>query len=299
MTPSDVDVLVAMVEHHLLLPDVATRRDLADPATIEAVASAVGDLRTLGLLAALTEADSEATGPAAWGSWKAELVRDLASRTSHVLGGGSVEDVSEDFPTAAHVALLRDGRQVLDGTGDRLTVVTADRPGLFSRVTGVLALHGLGVLDAAVTGLDGMALEELRVESSFGPTIAWDKVIADLEKVLEGKLALQARLAERARVYGGRPGRGPVHEPPRVVVDNRASRDATVVEVHAVDAVGILYRITRALAELDLNIVSAKVQTLGDRVVDAFYVRDMAGQKVTDPAALVEVERALLHELSL
>jgi [protein-PII] uridylyltransferase len=299
MAAADVDVLIAMVEHHLLLPDVATRRDLADPATVEAVATAVGDQRTLSLLAALTEADSEATGPAAWGSWKAELVRDLVGRTSHVLGGGSVEDVSEDFPTAEHLELLRDGRQVLRGTGDRLTVVTADRPGLFSRVTGVLALHGLGVLDAAVTGLDGVALEELRVESSFGPTIAWDKVIADLEKVLEGRLALQARLAERARVYGGRSARGPVHEPPRVVVDNRASRDATVVEVHAVDAIGILYRITRALADLDLNIVSAKVQTLGDRVVDAFYVRDMAGNKVTDPAALVEVERALLHELSL
>ena len=79
--PADVDVLVAMVRHHLLLPDVATRRDLADPATIEAVAEAVGDLRTLGLLAALTEADSEATGPAAWGAWKAELVRDLVGRT--------------------------------------------------------------------------------------------------------------------------------------------------------------------------------------------------------------------------
>ena len=296
---ADVDVLVSLVEHHLLLPDVATRRDLADPATLELVAGAVGDVRTLNLLAALTEADSEATGPAAWGTWKSELVRDLVGRTSHVLGGGSVEDVSEDFPTPEHLELLRAGQQVLRGDGDRLTVVTADRPGLFSRVTGVLALNGLGVLDASVTGLDGVALEVLRVESTFGPTIAWEKVIDDLQKVLEGRLALQARLAERARVYGTRARRGPVHEPPRVVVDNRASRDATVVEVHAVDAIGVLYRITRALAELDLNIVSAKVQTLGDRVVDAFYVRDMAGQKVTDPAALVEVERALLHELSL
>jgi [protein-PII] uridylyltransferase len=295
----DVDVLVAMVRHHLLLPDVATRRDLDDPTTIETVASAAGNVRTLGLLAALTEADSEATGPAAWGTWKAELVRDLVGRASHVLGGGSVEEVGGGFPTAEHLELLRAGRQLLQGHGDRLIVVAADRQGLFSRVTGVLALHGLGVLDAAVTGLDGMALEELRVESSFGPTIAWDKVIADLEKVLEGRLALQARLAERARVYGARGKRGPVHEPPRVVIDNRASRDATVVEVHALDAIGVLYRITRALAELDLNIISAKVQTLGERVVDAFYVRDVAGQKVTDPAALVEVERALLHELSL
>ena len=198
-----------MVRHHLLLPDVATRRDLDDPATIEAVAEAVGDLLTLGLLAGLTEADSLATGPAAWGPWKAELVRDLVGRVAHVLGGGTAEEVRDDFPTAEHLELLRAGRQVLDGDGDRLTVVAADRPGLFSRVTGVLALHGLGVLDAAVTSLDGMALEVLRVESSFGPTIAWDKVVADLERVLEGRLALQARLAERARVYGAAPATRP------------------------------------------------------------------------------------------
>ena len=296
--PADVAVLEAMVRHHLLLPDVATRRDLDDPATLEAVAEAVGDLRTLGLLACLTEADSLATGPAAWGRWKADLVRDLVARVAHVLGGGTADEVRDDFPTAEHVELLRAGRLVLDGDGDRITVVAPDRQGLFSRVTGVLALHGLAVLDAAVTSLDGMALEVLRVESSFGPTIAWDKVIADIERVLEGRLALQARLAERAKVYGSRHKRTPVHEPPRVVVDNDASRDATVVEVHAVDSIGVLYRITRALAELELNIVSAKVQTLGERVVDAFYVRDTAGNKLVDPATLVEVERALLHELS-
>ena len=162
----------------------------------------------------------------------------------------------------------------------------------------MLALNGLGVLDAAVTSVDGMALEVLRVESSFGPTITWEKVVADLESRLEGRLALQARLAERARVYGGRRRPGPIQEPPRVLVDNAASRSATVVEVHAPDSMGVLYRITRALSELDLDIVSAKVQTLGDRVVDAFYVRGSAGAKIEDPAMLVEIERALLHELA-
>lgn len=295
---ADVRVLEAMVRHHLLLPDVATRRDLDDPATLEHVAAAVGDKLTLGLLAALTEADSLATGPAAWGSWKAELVRDLVRRTSHVLGGGAAEEVSEDFPTAEHLTLLQAGQQVVSGVEDRLTVITSDRRGLFSRVTGVLALHGLAVLDAGVTSVEGMALEVLRVESSFGPTISWDKVLPDVVSAIEGRLALEARLAERARVYGGRHRRGALVEPPRVVVDQGASRDATVIEVHAPDSVGVLYRITRALADLDLDIVSAKVQTLGDRVVDAFYVRDSSGGKLDDPSLMVEVERALLHELA-
>jgi [protein-PII] uridylyltransferase len=296
--PEDVAVLQAMVRHHLLLPDVATRRDLDDAETITGVADAVGNPLVLSLLAGLTEADSLATGPAAWGRWKAELVRDLVRRTAHVLGGGSPEEVREDFPTADHVSLMAAGQQVLRGEGDRLTVVTRDRPGLFSRVTGVLALNGLSVLDAAVAGADGMALEVLRVESSFGPTITWDKVVTDLEAAIEGRLALQARLAERARVYGRRAPVALIQEPPRVHVDNTASRHATVVEIHAPDSMGVLYRITRALSELDLDIVSAKVQTLGDRVVDAFYVRSPSGTKVEDPAVLVEIERALLHELA-
>jgi [protein-PII] uridylyltransferase len=296
--PEDVAVLQAMVRHHLLLPDVATRRDLDDPATLSLVAAAVGDARTLVLLAALTEADSLATGPAAWGRWKAELVRDLTGRVAHLLEGGSADEVRADFPDAAQAAMLRAGHQVIQGAGDVLTVVTPDRPGLLSRVTGVLALHGLGVLDAAVTSLDGMALEVLRVESSFGPTITWDKVEADLAKVLEGRLALEARLAERARAYGSRPAKAPMQAPPRIHVDNDASHAATVIEVHAPDSMGVLYRITRALADLQLDIVSAKVQTLGDRVVDAFYVRGPSGGKLEDPAVIVEVERALLHELA-
>ena len=64
----DVSVLVDLVRHHLLLPDTATRRDLDDPTTIARVAAAAGNRLTLHLLAALTEADSKATGPSAWGA---------------------------------------------------------------------------------------------------------------------------------------------------------------------------------------------------------------------------------------
>jgi [protein-PII] uridylyltransferase len=89
LDPADVDVLVSLCRHHLLLPDVATRRDLDEPAVIRGVADAVGDPGTLELLAALTEADSLATGPAAWSRWKAELVRDLVGRVDrHLTGDG-------------------------------------------------------------------------------------------------------------------------------------------------------------------------------------------------------------------
>lgn len=293
--PEDVAVLVELVRHHLLLPDVATRRDLDDDDTIRFVATAVGSSSTLRLLAALTEADSLATGPAAWNSWKAGLVDELVRRSAHVLDGGAVEEMTDDaFPPEALLARLADRETVIEPDGDSLLVITRDRPGLFSRVAAVLALHGLDVLAADAHSTDGgMALEVFRVESPADAAIAWEPVVADLELALAGRLALTARLADRARRYHqtAMPG---IAEP-AVHFDNQMSASATVVEVVAHDDVGTLATITQALAEFGLDIRSAKVQTLGPQVVDTFYVLDATGSKVTDPAHLDEIRRALDH----
>jgi [protein-PII] uridylyltransferase len=298
---ADVAVLVSMVRLHLLLPDVATRRDLSDDATLRMVADEVGSVGTLRLLGALTEADSLATGPAAWGTWKAELVSDLVRRTTHVLTGGDIDEVSTGtFPTPEQHLLLDAGEPRLIGVDDRLTVVWPDRPGLFSRVAGVLALHGLDVLDAHVhSSDDGTALEVFRVESPFSPVISWERVLADLDEALAGRLAIQARLAERVRTYAPLSSRHDVAPPPpTVAVDNDVSEGATVIEVRAPDAIGLLYRITRVIADLDLDVCSAKVQTLGRDVVDSFYLRDRAGQKIVDDRQLAELERAILFSLT-
>ncbi|MGH9184608.1 MAG: ACT domain-containing protein, partial [Acidimicrobiales bacterium] len=297
---ADVDVLVTLVEHHLLLPDVATRRDLDDPGTIQRVVAAVGSAEVLDLLGALTEADSLATGPAAWGPWKADLVQELVTRTHHVLGGGTAhEAVSDEFPTTAQRDLMTRRETVVAGDGDVLVVVAPDRPGLFARVAGVLALHGLAVLAALADSDDGgMAVEQFQVEPAFGPVIPWDRVRVDVELALAGRLAIHARLEERAQRYARRVPAAASPAITKVAFDNVVSEVATVVEVQAADAVGVLYRITRALADLDLNIRSAKVQTLGPQVVDSFYVSTASGTKLTEPDHLVELERAVLHALS-
>jgi [protein-PII] uridylyltransferase len=304
--PADVAVLAALVRHHLLLADTATRRDIDDPATVAAVAKAVHDPVTLELLHALTEADSVATGLSAWSTWKAGLVAGLVERVARVLAGEAPGDATpnEEPPTEAQRALIDRARQggemVLDGCGNHVTVAALDRPGLFTRVAGTLALNGLDVLAGRVwSGGDGVAVEEFTVESVFGGNPDWSAIEDDLRRVLAGRLSLEARLAERARTYARR-SRLPAAAPARthVVVDNDASASATVVEVHAPDRVGTLYRITRALAELELDIRRAKVATLGHEVVDSFYVVDRGGAKLDDPDHRREVERAILVELS-
>ena len=291
----DVDLLVAMVEHHLLLPDVATRRDLDDDGTIRQVADAVGGTVLLGLLGALTEADSIATGPSAWSNWKAGLVRELVERTSHVLGGGDVGDVvGGSFPDAAQQALLDEGTFVVRGEGLELTVVAADRPGTFAKVAGVLALNGADVLGASAHSEHGRALSVFRVGSVLGGEPDWARIDEQVNRALAGRLAVAARLGDRSRTYRpihltARPAR------PTMTVDNVSSATATVLEVTCPDGVGVLYRITRAFAELDLDIVRAHVQTLGSDVIDAFYVRDPLRAKLTAPQHLAEVELSVLR----
>jgi [protein-PII] uridylyltransferase len=295
----DVETLVSLVEHHLLLSDVATRRDLDDPATVDRVVGAVGSVERLRLLAALTESDGLATGPAAWGAWKAELVNALIVRVARRLGTDLPGPAMvEEFPSAKELERLEAGMQRFDVYRDELTVMTADRPGVFSRVAGVLALRGLDVLHAmAYSSETGRALARFRVTDPFRDETPWDRVIADLELALDGRLALNARLSERAAAHDGRQSRLPARAA-SVAFDNNASADATVIDVEAPDVIGVLYRVTRALAELELDIRSAKVQTLGTHVVDAFYVRDRDGKKVTDSKTLGEIERAILHGIA-
>ncbi len=292
--PEEVAVLVDLCRLHLLLPDVATRRDLSDPGTIRAVAAAVDTVAFLDLLAALAEADSMATGPSMWGSWKAGLLRDLVARTKHVLGGGHVEEVVAEFPTPELLDLMAAGERVIMAQGSTMTVIAPDSHGHFSRLAGVMAISGLDVLDASAFSADGMAATEFVVQSSTGAAVEWDRVIDLAHAALDRRLALSARIAQRARTYA-RYQRRLAATPPRrkVHIDNTLSDAATVVDVHTPDTIGVLYEITRVVAEMNLGILSAKVHTLGPDAVDSFYLCDVDGKKVTDPAVLAELELAL------
>ena len=301
--PGDVSVLVDLCKHHLLLPDVATRRDLEDDDTIRGVADAVGSLDVLHLLRALTEADSIATGPAAWSRWKAGLVHDLTSRTAYVLEGGDAGELPRTFPTEEHRQAMRRGTRMIHGEGHTLTVMAIDRPGVFSRVAGALTLNGLEVIEAAAHSEFGIALAMFRVESRFeDSTIDWEAVGQSVENALKGRLAVAARVQELVRTYSGRrtgvKSAKPVVEP-SITVDNESSSSATVVEVAAPTGTGLLYYVTRALSQMDLDIASAKIVTLGDSVVDSFYLRDQDGRKFDDEAFLVELGKALDHAIRL
>lgn len=335
------DLALFLVEHHLLLADTATRRDLGDENLVLDVVARVGSPGRLAALYLLTVADGVATGPHAWTTWRAGLVRELVAKVQHVLERGdmgaeaaarleeradavrgllahedpaAVERFLARMPrsylvavrpeeVARHFGLLRApvGRlevRTASGPGTRLgtyllTVVAADRPGLLARVAGALSLTGLSILTAQVfTTEDGVAVDVFEVVGGFEPEIGEDRWRAfriSLRRALEGRLSLEHRVREKRRHYP--PPR--VDVPVKVTVDNEASDFFTVIEVGAADRIGLLFDITRTLAQLELDVHLAKVATYGERVVDVFYVRDALGRKVDDPGLRAEIERAL------
>ncbi|MFC7258124.1 [protein-PII] uridylyltransferase [Streptomyces lutosisoli] len=325
---ADVAVLATLVRHHLLLIDTATRRDLEDPATVRSVAEAVGSQGTLELLHALTEADALATGPAAWSSWRGSLVADLVKRVSAVLAGDAPEEPEDVAPTAEQERLaieaFRTGGPVLalraqtesvdadagptsddpEPLGVELLIAVPDQPGVLPAVAGVLAMHRLTVRTAELRALDlpdgvgqvegSVLLLNWRVAAEYGSLPQAARLRADLVRALDGSLDITARLAERDAAYPRR--RGTIAPPPRVTVASAASRHATVIEVRAHDAPGLLHRIGRALEDANVRVRSMHVSTLGANAVDAFYVTGTKGAPLPGEEA-ASVARALEETL--
>lgn len=324
---ADVAVLSALVRHHLLLVETATRRDLDDPATVRAVADAVGSQSTLRLLHALTEADALATGPAAWSSWRGSLVADLVRRVAAVLAGDDPEEPEALAPTAEQERLaiesVATGGPVLalraqteppagcspageqpsaepEPLGVELLIAVPDQAGVLPAVAGVLAMHRLTVRTAELRALDlpdgvgpverPVLLLDWRVAAEYGSLPQAARLRADLVRALDGSLDIAGRLAERDAAYPRR--RGWVAPPPRVSVHPAASRLATVIEVRAQDAPGLLFRIGRALEDASVRVRSAHASTLGANAVDAFYVTGPEGAPLP-PEEATSVARKL------
>jgi [protein-PII] uridylyltransferase len=279
----DVAVLARLVNYHLLLPEVATRRDLEDPATAKLVARLVEDRATLRLLGALTEADSIATGPTAWTPWKAELLATLVERTERVLAGEHLPEPRPLTPGPSQLAAIEQHRLAVEATGGKVSVVAPDRHGVLAAAAGVLALNGWNVRRATAgpCGPD-MVLDVFIVEPLFDRQPDWRRVAEQLQAGLEGRLALGERLDSQDRAYAGAPLRRLSSSAGvRVAIDNGASERCSVIEVRAPDSFGLLYRITSTLADAGLDVASALVDTLGHEVVDAFYVVDSDGSKLS------------------
>jgi [protein-PII] uridylyltransferase len=205
-------------------------------------------------------------------------------------------------------AVFRHGVEHFPERGfSEFTICARDRLGLFRDMVGALSAHGLNILSVRlVTTSTGWALDVFRLEhredeeaSEAGPTDVWANVAETLDGVLTGRLDVTAlvrrKLLTRTRRIGEKSL--PRRSATRVDIDNRQSRDFTVVDVYASDRPGLLFLVVDAMVELGLDIHLAKITTHLTAVLDVFYVTDAGRRKIEDPARLTEIRRSIIAAL--
>ncbi len=181
-----------------------------------------------------------------------------------------------------------------------VTVYTEDSAGLFSRLAGAFAVAGASIVDAHIaTLLNGKALDSFFIEDATGGPFDNPRKLVRLRRAIRdsvaGKLKPLQELAAEGPSY---PSRYRVFKvPPRVLIDNEASRDHTVVEVNGRDRPGLLYEVALALTGMRLVIRRARIATFGERVVDVFYLQDKEGNKIESKRRQATIEEKLMAAL--
>ncbi|AWB92817.1 [protein-PII] uridylyltransferase [Aeromicrobium chenweiae] len=280
---ADADVVGRLVRWHLLLPTIATRRDIEDPSTAANVAEIVGTEDFLDLLAALTASDAQSTGASAWSTWRRGLIEGLVEKVRGVLDesvGSPDAEAYEGWPV--HVPVPDWGTTgPADFTltvephqgGSLLTIVTANRRGVMADLAGGLALAGLAIRSARTVTLGDVAVSLWEVSrQDVDPA----RLTERLRPAMAGDLDLAGRL-ELASI--------PDAEDARVRLLGNVSETATVVEVRAHDRRGLVWTVCDQIASLGLSIRSAHMSTYGDEVRDVFYVVDVDGNRLDGPTA--------------
>ncbi len=343
LSKADVETVEWLVRYHLLMSDVAQKRDLSDPRTVRGFAKAVGSKKRLDLLLVLTVCDIRGVGPNTWNNWKAMLLRELYAQTKIALEDGiealstgaradkarqalraALEDWDrkalrretarhydpywQGMSLAEHVVfanLLRgiaDDEVRIDLTQDpdrdatRAAFALADHPGIFSRLAGALALVGANVVDARTyTSKDGYATAVFWVQDHHGhpyEEARLGRLRNMIERTLKGEVIAREAIQSRDRDSIRKRERA-FRVATNITFDNEGSEIYTIIEVDTRDRPGLLYDLTRTLANANVYIASAVIATYGEQVVDTFYVKDMFGLKFHSEAKQKTLERKL------
>ncbi|MDX1780624.1 MAG: [protein-PII] uridylyltransferase [Thalassovita sp.] len=327
LNKSECETVEWLVRYHLLMSDVAQKRDISDPRTVRDFAKAVKTRKRLDLLTVLTVCDIRGVGPGTWNNWKAVLLRQLHRDTADALEHGLEElnrknrgaearkqlrealdgwdpaalraETGRHYPpywqgldTKTHeifANLLRnipddevriDLHPDVDRDATRACFALVDHPGIFSRLAGALALVGANVVDARTyTSKDGYATAVFWIQDAEGRPYEESRLprlTQMIQKTLLGEIKTSEAMRSRDKI---KKRERAFRVPTSITFDNEGSDIYTIIEVDTRDRPGLLFDLTRTLANNNVYIASAVIATYGEQVVDSFYVKDMFGLK--------------------
>lgn len=268
----DTETLTRLVRHHLLLVSTAGRRDPTDTATAEWVLDALEwDIVALDVLGALTEADSIATGPAAWTAGRAGVHAALMSTCRARAGTPPVAVQVPTSPVAGRhgppdvVVRLRPAGS---GTTHEITITAPGAAKSLTVTAEVLAAHRLEIMSAEIDlRPPGGLRARMTVSTCFGDPVDARVLRQDLGRALDSGLPGSLRAA-LARVEAT-PRVAP-RARPTVVTRPRDDARGVLMEVRADDRPGLFARIVHSILRADAGIDWVVVRTRGAAVEDLF-----------------------------
>jgi [protein-PII] uridylyltransferase len=329
LSDQSIDLVCFLIKNHIVLADLATKRDLSEERVAIEFAQMMRDPQKLSMIYLLTVADSKATGTLAWNEWKETLIGELYAKALHIMEKGLYKDpentikyekklqqLINDAPRRSgsklssrlwalphayilcsqtddikrHMALRNRLQSLNDIEVDispgvkqvTLTIIAWDRPGLFSMLTGILALNHLEIISAKVfTWLDGVAVDVFKVIPPWQNYQEWNRIIDQFRKSVSGRMDIASRLSTmKALKNGCQTIINPLQT--SLLIDNDTSDFFTLIEVCAPNKKGMLYHIAHVITEFGLDIHRALVSRNADLSSDVFYVVDSVGEKIED-----------------
>jgi [protein-PII] uridylyltransferase len=181
-----------------------------------------------------------------------------------------------------------------------LTVMAPNHPRLLALFAGACAAAGANIVGAHIsTTRDGTAIDTFLLQRAFeldADEVRRGERIGDMiGKLLKGE-QWPARLLSKAQPARG--GAASFVVPPEALIDNALSDQFTVIEVSGLDRPGLLYELTSAISDLNLDITSAHITTFGEKAVDVFYVTDLTNKKVSSPTRIAQIRDRLVIALA-
>ena len=181
-----------------------------------------------------------------------------------------------------------------------LLVIAPDHHGLFSLISGLVSASGYDVVNAKIiTRSDGYALDTFFIQNKNRQPIIEEhskkKLLKVISQGLEGNFNVEKALNKRWEEIPAR--FRAIKAPTRVIIDNNMSDEYSILEIKCKNAPGVLYRITKVITSLGLQINTANVSTYGDRVVDIFYIKDAFGSKIDNNKSMDKVKMSILKTL--
>ncbi len=177
-----------------------------------------------------------------------------------------------------------------------LIVIAPDHHGLFSIISGLVAASGYDVVSAKIiTRSDGYALDTFFIQNKEKKPISEDylrkKLVKNISLGLEGNFDIEKALSIKWEEIPAR--FRAVKAPTRILVDNKTSENFTILDIKCKNAPGVLYKITKTLTSIGVQINTASVSTYGDRVVDIFYIKNAFGSKVDDERTIEKIKNSI------